>query len=93
MSSRSFLSGMLALPDRAGEVDVVEHALQARVLLLQGRQGLVEPVADVVVQLVAQVLPAGLLGARRRRPRSSSGGSARFSASCWRAALARAARR
>ncbi len=52
----------LGLADGAGEVDVVEHALQAGVLLLQRPQGLVEPVADVVVQLVAQVLPAGPLG-------------------------------
>jgi hypothetical protein len=52
----------LGLADGAGEVDVGEHTLQARVLLLQRRQGLVQPVADVMVQLIAQVPPAGALG-------------------------------
>lgn len=44
------------------EVDVREHAVEARVLRLQRAQRLVQRVADVVVGLVAQVGPARLLG-------------------------------
>jgi len=45
------------LADLAGEVDVLDYALEGGVRLLQRRERLVEPVADVVVDLIAQVLP------------------------------------
>jgi len=43
----------------AGETDVIEHALEGAVILLQRAQGFVELVADLLVHLVAQVGPAG----------------------------------
>ena len=49
------------LADLAGEVDVLDHAFEGGVGLLQRREGLVEPVADVVVDLVEEVVPARLL--------------------------------
>ena len=51
------LVGQLRLTHRAGEVDVVQHPFEAGVLLFECRQCFVQPVADVVVQLVAQVRP------------------------------------
>ena len=56
------LVGDLSLAHGAVEVDVVEDALQPRVLLFEGRQRSVEAAADVVVQLVTDVLPAGERG-------------------------------
>jgi len=38
---------------------VLDDALERGVRLLQGREGFVEPIANVVVCLVEQVLPAG----------------------------------
>ena len=54
------LVGDLRLADLAVEVDVLEHAFERRVGVLQRGERLVEAVADVVVQLVADVVPAGL---------------------------------
>ena len=66
------------LADLAGEVDVLDHALQRRVfVLLQRGERLVQPVADGLgVQLVPQVLPARLGRDEESRPRSRSAMSA-----------------
>jgi hypothetical protein len=52
----------LGRADLAGKVDVLQDAVEARVVLLQAGQGLVQVVPDVVVGLVEQVAPARLLG-------------------------------
>ncbi len=57
--------GDLGLAHLPVEVDVLDHALQGRVLLLQGRQGLVQAVADAAPlggEGVHQELPPGPLG-------------------------------
>ena len=59
------------LADLAGEVDVLDDAFEGGVGLLQRRERFVEPVADVVVDLVAEVSPsAPSRGRRRTRCRS-----------------------
>ena len=68
------------LADLAGEVDVLDDAFEGRVGLLQRGEGLVEPVADVVVDLVEEVVPPGLLWDEEGL-RVEVGEFARFSAS------------
>ena len=55
------LVGDRRLADLAGEVDVLDDAFEGGIGFLERREGLVEPVADVVVYLVEQVVPARFL--------------------------------
>ena len=54
------------LADLAVEVDVLEHALERPVAVLQRRQGLVQPVADVACAARRGGTPSGRAAGRRR---------------------------
>ena len=44
------------------EVDVLQHAFESRVVVFEFSEGLVEAIADLMVQVVSEVLPAGEFG-------------------------------
>ena len=54
------VSGAVPLTDLMGEVDVGEHTLKSTVLLLHAGKRFVQSVADISVQLVTEVRPAGV---------------------------------
>ena len=59
MSSRSFLSDIVDWPTLRLKSMCCRTPSSDRVVLLQRRERLVQPVADAVVELVADVAPAG----------------------------------
>ena len=63
-----FLVGHGRVADTPAEVDVLQHALQRLIGLLERGQGLVEPVAHLMVQFVAQIRPPGPLRHEERLP-------------------------
>ena len=56
-----FLIGEAGLSHPAVEIDVTDHPLQDPVLILQSFEGLVEGIAQVAVEFIQDVIPAGLL--------------------------------